>query len=200
MKTAFSIWNARIAPVFDTARQVHIVEAESGRIVGEADEALPGDLPAQQVMRLAELGVGTLVCGAISWPLHGMVTASGIQVIPFVTGTVSEVMQAWLGGTMGHEHFVMPGCRGRGGPATGSPGPEALAAGQRGRGGAGCGRGRGQRQGGPGRGRRGGPREGGVVGTCVCPTCRHREPHERGVSCAHRTCPVCGAQMIRDRE
>jgi hypothetical protein len=57
------IWNARIAPVFDTASQVHIVEAESGRIVGAADEAQPGDLPAQQVMRLAELGVGTLGAG-----------------------------------------------------------------------------------------------------------------------------------------
>ena len=78
MKAAFSTWNARIAPVFDTARQIHIVEVESGRVVGEADEVLPGDLPAQQVMRLAELGVGTLVCGAISWPVRGMVTASGI--------------------------------------------------------------------------------------------------------------------------
>jgi predicted Fe-Mo cluster-binding NifX family protein len=197
MKAAFSIWNARIAPVFDTARQVHIVEAESGRIVGEADEALPGDLPAQQVMRLAELGVGTLVCGAISWPLRGMVTASGLQVIPFITGTVSEVVQAWLGGTMGRGHFAMPGCRRRGGPATDLPTPEAIPVGRRGGGGAGCGGGSGQHPGEPGRGRRGGRRAGGVGGNCVCPACGHRESRERGVACAHRMCPVCGAQMIR---
>jgi hypothetical protein len=197
MKAAFSIWNARIAPVFDTARQVHIVEAESGRLLGEADETLPGDLPAQQVMRLAELGVGTLVCGAISWPLHGMVAASGIQVIAFITGTVSEVMQAWLDGTMGRQHFAMPGCRGRRGRAAGAGGPGAIAAGRPGRAGVGCGRGRGQHPGEPGRGRRGGPGAGGVGGTCACPACGHRESHERGEACAHRMCPVCGASITR---
>jgi len=196
MKAAFSIWNARIAPVFDTAHQVHIVEAESGRIVGEADEAMPGDRPAQQVMRLAELGVGTLVCGAISWPVHGMVTAAGIRVIPFVTGTVSEVMQAWLGGTMGRGHFAMPGCRRRGGHAADLSGPEATPVGRRGVGGAGCGGGRGQHPGGSGRGRRGAPRAGEVGGSCVCRACGHRESHERGMACAHRMCPVCGAPMI----
>jgi predicted Fe-Mo cluster-binding NifX family protein len=198
MKAAFSVWNARIAPVFDTARLVHIVEAESGRLVGESDETLPGDLPAQQVTRLAELGVGTLVCGAISWPLHGMVMAAGIEVIPFITGTVSEVMQAWLRGTMGQRHFAMPGCHRRRGPVADIAGADSVPARRHGRGGAGFGGskrggGRGQHPGGPGRGRRGGPGAGGAGGDCVCAACGHRESHERGVACAHRVCPVCGA-------
>jgi predicted Fe-Mo cluster-binding NifX family protein len=196
MKAAFSTWNARIAPVFDTAHQVHIVEAESGRIVGEADEAMPGDRPAQHVMRLTELGVGTLVCGAISWPVHGMVTAAGIRVIPFVTGTVGETMLAWLGGTIGRGHFAMPGCRRRGGHAMDISGPEGTPVG-RGVGGAGCGGGRRQHPGRSGRGRRGAPGAGEMGGNCVCRACGHRESHERGVACAHRMCPVCGVPMIR---
>jgi predicted Fe-Mo cluster-binding NifX family protein len=86
MNTAFSCWNNRIAPVFDNARQVLLVRVDSGRIIGEEQQVLPGDLPVQKALRLAELGVGTLVCGAISRPLHGMVIAYGIRVIPFVAG------------------------------------------------------------------------------------------------------------------
>jgi predicted Fe-Mo cluster-binding NifX family protein len=198
MKAAFSTWNARIAPVFDTARQVHIVEAQSGRMVSEGDETLPDGPPLRQVMRLAELGVGTLVCGAISWPLHAMVTAAGMEVMPFVAGTLSEVSQAWLGGTMKPEHFAMPGCRGRRRSAMGTTSPETAPAGRRGRGGAGRGGGRGWQPGGPGRGRQDGLRAGPTIGSCVCPACGHREPHERGLSCAERPCPVCGARMIRE--
>lgn len=198
MKAAFSTWSTRIAPVFDIAPLVHIVETESGQIVGRADEILPDDLPAQKVMRLAELGVGTLVCGAISWPLHAMVTAYGIQVVPFVAGSVSEVVQAWLAGTVGREAFAMPGRRGRGCRAAGVPGPEACLGGRRRRGGAGQGGGRGQNPDGRCRSRRRGPLARGVVGTCVCPVCGHREPHERGVSSVQRPCPSCGAQMTSE--
>ena len=70
MKTAFAHWDDRIAPVFDIARRIHVVEADSGRIVAEAGEVLADDLPVQKAHRLVELGVGTLVCGAISRPFQ----------------------------------------------------------------------------------------------------------------------------------
>jgi len=174
MKAAFSAADARIAPVFDAARQVIVVDADSGRAVAEAEATLPDGLPIQKVMGLRDLGVGTLVCGAISWPLHAMVTASGIRVIPFVAGAVSEVVQAWLSGTVERRSFAMPGCGRRRGWARGH-GPR----GSRGGGGRGL-------------------RAGGAAGTCVCLVCGRREPHERGVACAGRPCPACGAQMIRE--
>jgi hypothetical protein len=36
MKAAFASWENRIAPVFDIARQIRVVESEVGRIVGES--------------------------------------------------------------------------------------------------------------------------------------------------------------------
>ncbi|MEW6326694.1 MAG: NifB/NifX family molybdenum-iron cluster-binding protein [Thermodesulfobacteriota bacterium] len=110
MKTAFAVWNHRIAPVFDVTRQIHLVEAESGRIVSEAEESLPDDPGTGRGLRLAELGVDTLVCGAISRPMQAMVTAYGIRVIPFLAGDLREVIQAWLSGVLEKEVFAMPGC------------------------------------------------------------------------------------------
>ena len=115
MKAAFSIWDNRIAPVFDVARQIRLVEAESGRILGETLETLEGDIPMPKAHRLAELGAGELVCGAISRPLQAMVAAYGIRVIAFVAGDLREVIEAWLHNRLESDLYAMPGCCGRGG-------------------------------------------------------------------------------------
>jgi predicted Fe-Mo cluster-binding NifX family protein len=114
MKTAFTYWDNRIAPVFDIARQIRVVESEGGRIIGESEEILEDGLPLRKVIHLAQRGVAILVCGAISRPLHEMVMSNGIRVIPFVAGDLGEVIQAWLGGKLDNDRFAMPGCCGRG--------------------------------------------------------------------------------------
>ena len=68
----------------------------------------------------------------------------------------------------------------------------------RGRGGGG-GRGGGAGRGaGRGPGRMGGSKAAGPGGSCVCPSCGHREPHEVGVPCYQKKCPQCGTQMVRE--
>jgi len=194
MKAAFAHWDHRIAPVFDITRRIHVVAAESGRIAAEAEEVLADDLPLQKVIRLAELGIGTLVCGAISRPLHAMVTAYGIRVIPFVAGDLREVIQAWLSGGLEGDDFAMPGCCGRR-RRRGMRGMNKEEYLMNGRKSGGMGQGGGQGQ---GRGRMGGPLAGGAVGTCLCPKCGHRETHERGVPCVQKQCPKCGTAMTRE--
>jgi len=200
-KTAFAYWDDRIAPVFDIARRIHVVEADSGRIVAETGEVLAEDLPVQKVLRLVELGVGTLVCGAISRSFQERIAAYGIRVIPFVAGDLSEVIQAWLSGNLESDTFVMPGCSGRGrGRRRGMRGinKEGYPMNGRKRDGTGPGGGQGQGHVGQGRGRMGGPLAGGAVGTCLCPKCGRREPHERGAPCAQKRCPKCGIAMTRE--
>lgn len=115
MKTGFAQWENRIAPVFDTAGQIYILETKSGKIIGELQETLPADFPIQKTLRLVELGVDTLVCGAISRPMYQLLVAYGIRVIPFVTGDLQDVIQAWRTGTLMRDAFLMPGCRHHGG-------------------------------------------------------------------------------------
>jgi predicted Fe-Mo cluster-binding NifX family protein len=200
MKTAFAAWNNRIAPVFDVARQIHIVETESGRIVGESREELADDVPARKALHLAGLNIGTLVCGAISRPLQAMVAAYGIRVVPFVAGDLREVIEAWLAGRLEMDVFAMPGCCGRGRRRSHVPGGPGQEERVMRRGNSDIIAGRGGR--GPGRGvqrlgRMGGPLAAGPGGSCVCPRCGRREPHERGIPCTQKQCPTCGVAMTR---
>jgi predicted Fe-Mo cluster-binding NifX family protein len=204
MKVAFAHWDQRIAPVFDTARQVRVVEAASGEIIRETEEPLVGDPGAHAALRLAQLGVDALVCGAVSKTLHNLVASYGIQVIPFVAGNLREVIGAWLDGTLGSDTYVMPGCFGRGrghrGSHAGARREKDIMDGLGRAGISGQGGGRGQNHGGKGqgRGRMGDPLAAASGGSCVCPKCGHRESHKRGPRCEKKECPECGSWMTRE--
>lgn len=201
MRVAFSHWKNRIAPVFDVATQIRIIDVESGQIAREQEESIAAVLPLQKALRMKELGINMLVCGAISRPLHALIAGYGIHVIPFVAGTLEEIIKAWLSGEIENVAFAMPGCCGHGrrhGWRLGVNDWEEPIMLGRGRGGAGQGGGWGQGQGGRGRGRMGGPQAAGPTGFCVCPACGYREPHERGVPCVQKQCPKCSAVMVRE--
>ena len=92
MKVAFSHWNHRIAPVFDTARHIHVIEIDAGKILNETQETLPADMIVQKSLQLVELGIGALVCGAVSRPMYDMINAYGIRVTAFVTPVEGGVL------------------------------------------------------------------------------------------------------------
>jgi len=180
MKVAFAVWDTKISPVFDVTRQVVLVDADAGKILGETRETLQGEMPSQKAVRLSELRVNTLVCGAISRSAQAMVEVFGIRVIPFVTGELREVIQAWLSDSLEDDQFAMPGCCGRR-----HRGGRPRSCGIPGRAGQGVGRANGSSRNAAG-------------GSCVCPKCGQREPHQRGVPCVQVNCPACGAAMIRE--
>jgi predicted Fe-Mo cluster-binding NifX family protein len=194
MKAAFSVWDNRIAPVFDVARHVLIVETKSGHVISETRETLPDAMPVQKAVCLTELGVGVLVCGAVSRVLQDMMTTYGIQVIPFVAGDLREVISAWLADKREIDLFAMPGCCKKKRRICATQGVTGEVFNMRGRSGGGMGAGRGMGRG----GRMGGPVAAGPVGYCVCPQCGHKESHQVGVPCMQMQCPKCGAAMVRE--
>ncbi|MFH1709251.1 MAG: NifB/NifX family molybdenum-iron cluster-binding protein [Planctomycetota bacterium] len=112
MKVALVLWNGRISPVFDTARNVEVLEVVDGQVTGRQEMALGPDEPNTRAARLAELGVDTLVCGAVSSLLAGVITGRGIHLIPFVAGEAAEVLAAFMAGGLPDPALALPGCCG----------------------------------------------------------------------------------------
>jgi predicted Fe-Mo cluster-binding NifX family protein len=111
MKTAFAVWNKRIAPVFDVARRVVMVETTpAGREV-QTQVLLTGDQPLQKVQQLTELGVDCLVCGAISRALQAVLRARRIRVVANLAGDLQAVIDAWRCRDAPIEPYAMPGRR-----------------------------------------------------------------------------------------
>ena len=115
MRVAMSIWDNRVSPVFDAARELLIANVEGRQLLDRQYENLGQQALGLRVDRIRALNVDTLICGAISQPLAEMMAAAGIRVIPFVAGDVEEVLAAYLTGDLLTQSFAMPGCgRGQG--------------------------------------------------------------------------------------
>ena len=110
MKLAIPIYNSNVSNVFDFAHKLLLVEIENGKEANRSEVALNSPLLPQRVGQLKNLEVDVLVCGAISRVLANMVTTSGIQVLPYVTGSIDDVLKAYLAGQLVKPEFTMPGC------------------------------------------------------------------------------------------
>jgi len=112
MKLAVTVWEDRIAPLFDTANRVALYRIAPGKAVpapeGEIDMSLLA--PGIRITRLMSEGVDVLVCGAISRPLQRLLESVGIEIIAGVCGPVHEILQTLAAGRRPETPF-----RGQGG-------------------------------------------------------------------------------------
>jgi predicted Fe-Mo cluster-binding NifX family protein len=114
MKIAVPIWNNRISPLFDTACRVLIWSVEGGRYGEWEEHDLQELIPAMKVCKIKELGTDVLICGAVSNPIAYLVESAGIKLVPWVSGPVDEVLEAFQTGQLDRPRYFMPGCRWRG--------------------------------------------------------------------------------------
>lgn len=120
MKVAVPVWGNNVSTVLDFSDSLLIVDFEGGRIKDRLRVDFVEKTIVGKAARLREHGVQVLLCGAISRPLENMISASGIRVVPFLRGTVDEVIEAYFSGRLQDARFVLPGCRqGRGGRGRG---------------------------------------------------------------------------------
>jgi len=110
MKIAIPIYNDNVSNVFDFAGKLLLVEIENNKEANRSEILLQDRSLPQRAGQLKGLGVDVLVCGAISQALANMVTASGIQVLAYVTGRADDVLQGYLTGQLVQPRFTMPGC------------------------------------------------------------------------------------------
>ena len=123
MLIAITIWNGRIAPLFDSAGCCFLFDADRSDSLRERI-SLPKGSVEQKAAFLQSKGVSLLICGAISKEGEAAVIGAGMSLYPFIAGAVDEVVSALGEREPIAERFAMPGCRCRrrrcgrpGGPA-----------------------------------------------------------------------------------
>jgi predicted Fe-Mo cluster-binding NifX family protein len=110
---ALTVWDGRMAPVFDVSREALVLTIQDGSITSRSIESIETPTEWTKVDRLTELGVETLVCGAITESVHHELSVRGVKVIGFVAGEIDEVVKALLEGRLPTRALCMPGCSGR---------------------------------------------------------------------------------------
>jgi hypothetical protein len=198
MKIGITIFGTRIAPRFDTSLDLLIVSFMKGKEQEREKIILTEKETNGKIKEIAGLGIGTLICGALSQLESVVMAQNDIEVIPGVTGETEEVLDLlirtqhlpkglfWDQAVCGNNGLQWKkGCRffkgGMGMPQRDGSGPN----------GRGPGQGQGKRQG------RGMGKGVGPGGECLCPACGNASPHKQGVPCSSQVCPKCGKPMIR---
>ena len=111
MKVAIPVYGDYVSNVFDFAHTLLLVDIENGKEKKRYEVELENQTLSQRAGQLKTLKVDVLVCGAVSQLLANMVTQSGIEVLPFVTGNIENVLGAYMTGQLTKPEFCMPGYR-----------------------------------------------------------------------------------------
>jgi predicted Fe-Mo cluster-binding NifX family protein len=112
-RVAIPIWQGRVSPVLDTAERLWISDLGGEPGVSPRIVQLPPAELRQRAQSIRNLGIHTLLCGAVSRPLYGLLLNAGIVVRPWLSGVVEEVLAAYAEDRLETDYFLLPGCRGR---------------------------------------------------------------------------------------
>ncbi|HDP97703.1 MAG TPA: hypothetical protein ENN22_00760 [bacterium] len=108
MDLAIAAYQNRIASLLETANQllVYKTTGDKFQLVRKIDIAEVSITALPQLLR--QNNITELICGAVSGCVFNMLEVSGITVIPWMTGEVESVIEAYHRQSM--ENFIMPGC------------------------------------------------------------------------------------------
>ena len=109
-KIALPVWSDQICTVLDFAQSLLVVEVDGMSEITRKHFTLTGEPALFRARRLRNLGVQTVICGALSYPLFTILRSYGITVVPYICGHVDEVLHAYMKGTLSQSYFRLPGC------------------------------------------------------------------------------------------
>jgi predicted Fe-Mo cluster-binding NifX family protein len=110
MKMALTVWENRISPMFDAAHMLLVVEIENTKIINRCYVPFYPEFPSRLAAMLAEMDVEIFICGAITEMPANILEAKGIELYPFITGDIGNVIEAYAKNASIVPTFSMPGC------------------------------------------------------------------------------------------
>lgn len=97
----------RVATLLETATELRVYTLEEGTVVQSGMTAMPTAGACSLPTALKAMGVEVVICGGLSKVVQDGFDAMGVQVIPWVKGTIEEVLQAFIDDRM--DQMIMPG-------------------------------------------------------------------------------------------
>ena len=116
MKIAIPEHQGRVAPVFDTCGRMLIFTRDENREVLVAEQDWSTVSRQARAVRLKELGIDVLLCGAISCGIEDQIHGQGISLVAWLAGEVATILKAYREGRAMNPEYAMPGtfvCRQR---------------------------------------------------------------------------------------
>jgi len=109
MRTAVTIKNDQISPLFESSSRLLILDLEANRERSRFETDISVPFLFSKVKRLKELDAETLICGAISEQAITLITAAGIELTAWISGQTEEVVQAFLTEGLVNRRFFLSG-------------------------------------------------------------------------------------------
>jgi len=103
VKIAIPTFATRVSPRFDCAQSLLLVTIDEGGVSSREELEVTGWAPHQRINLLAELGVGTVICGGIDRWSTALLQSAGITVYGWVTGEAEDALAALLQGDLDSE-------------------------------------------------------------------------------------------------
>ena len=109
-RIAVTVWGQRVSPVFDSARTLLIAEIDGNTLINVSHLTFDPERPLELLHMLRAQRVALIICGAVSEGPATMIEAAGIDLLPFITGDVRQILEAYRQGQLVGAEFKMPGC------------------------------------------------------------------------------------------
>ncbi len=110
MKVAFTAWEDKISPVFNSTRMLLIVDIDNTEIISRRYEAFNPKIIFCLADILINLKIDVLICGAISKIPARIIEDSGVNLIPFIGGNIEDILVSYVKEKRVISTFLMPGC------------------------------------------------------------------------------------------
>jgi predicted Fe-Mo cluster-binding NifX family protein len=100
MKVAIPNHQGEVTPCFEYSSGITIYEIRKNRVYARDDFTLRSEEELDRIRLLRDQDVSVLICSGILDAHEGLLTASGIQVISWVSGKTSDVLHRFLQGRL----------------------------------------------------------------------------------------------------
>jgi predicted Fe-Mo cluster-binding NifX family protein len=107
---AVPVYQNRISPLLDVSDKYVIFETENGEVKQKINISLNVEGEPQRVEKLKEIGVNTIICGAVSGCVARIVYEKGIRLISMIYGPIEEIINQYLSNSLATNCPENTGC------------------------------------------------------------------------------------------